>query len=167
MTTIAWDGSILAADTQGTLESGLPLYVHKIFRLTDGWLYAATGTGEDLLSVYACLNEQRDMGQLSWIAREDFSGLLVSPDGDAYRLGATGSRRLIEEPFMALGSGRDFALAAMLLGKNAIEAVMLAIQCDVFSGGPVEAMEPKSALWQVREAPREPWYAQASTGAYP
>jgi ATP-dependent protease HslVU (ClpYQ) peptidase subunit len=45
------------------------------------------------------------------------------------------------ESFHALGSGRDFALAAMYLGKNAREAVEIAMEFDLETGKGVDCLE--------------------------
>jgi len=44
------------------------------------------------------------------------------------------------EAFAALGSGWEWAMAAMALGKTAREAVEFAMKYDVFTGGSVESI---------------------------
>ena len=46
----------------------------------------------------------------------------------------------MEGPFCAIGSGRDFALAAMALGHSAIEAVTVAGRFDTASGNGFDAL---------------------------
>lgn len=47
----------------------------------------------------------------------------------------------VREKFVADGSGRDFALSAMHLGKSAREAVAFAARFDVYTGGGVDAFD--------------------------
>lgn len=45
----------------------------------------------------------------------------------------------VERPF-AIGSGRDFALAAMDMGATAKEAVEMAAKRDVYTGGTIRTV---------------------------
>ena len=47
----------------------------------------------------------------------------------------------VEDPFMAWGAGRDFALAALYLGKTAAEAVEIACHFDSSCGNGVDVLE--------------------------
>lgn len=47
----------------------------------------------------------------------------------------------IEDKFFASGSGRDFAMAAMHLGLNAVEAVKVACLFDVNCGNGIDQLE--------------------------
>jgi len=75
----------------------------------------------------------------------DCSGLMVDPDSAVYEVGSsdnTGSWRLdlkdIQAPCTALGSGYQYALAAMDLGCTAKEAVQQAAKRDLPTGGKIK-----------------------------
>ena len=46
----------------------------------------------------------------------------------------------------ALGSGSKFALTALSIGKNPVEAVEIACNLDVYSGGKVNYFDPYRKL---------------------
>ena len=76
---------------------------------------------------------------------ESFEGLLLKPDGTLYELCSDGLEMLIERGFHAVGSGASAALGAMLAGKQAREAVEIALQVDAGSGGDICAFNLKEA----------------------
>jgi hypothetical protein len=133
MTTAAWDGRTLAADTLG-VQSNLKRKTSKVFRLKDGNLFAGCGEYDDVLSAREWLENGGSKPTL-----KDFSGLLVTPEG-CFRVEHSLLRQPIAEPFTAIGSGRDFAIAAMYLGKSAVEAVDIACLYDAWTAGPIESM---------------------------
>ncbi len=139
MSTIAWDGTRLAADTRGVIGDGLPIESHKLFRLTEGRLLAGVGLKEDLLLVKEWLLLAGEKPRIE----ESFAALLVLPTGQCFRLEAKLICLPVCEPFVAMGSGRDFALAALALGKTAVEAVELAARFDLWTGLPVEWLQLK------------------------
>lgn len=63
-------------------------------------------------------------------------GGVIALGGKIYDLGFDFSIMPVES-FTAIGSGRDFALAAMHLGKSARQAVEIATELDLFTGGNV------------------------------
>lgn len=132
MTTVAWDGRTLAADTHS--QTSVNLKVHKLHRLANGALFAAAGSVQEILAVLGWLNGGEKPADL-----QDFEGLIITKHG-ADRLG----ERLMSvpslEPFCAIGSGAHFALAAMACGKTAVEAVRIAARFDPGTGGRVESI---------------------------
>jgi ATP-dependent protease HslVU (ClpYQ) peptidase subunit len=52
-------------------------------------------------------------------------------------------RQVVEDPFMAWGSGRDFALGAMAMGATAREAVAVACRFNVYCGNGIDAFDLK------------------------
>ncbi len=47
----------------------------------------------------------------------------------------------ILEPYIAIGSGSDFAISAMSMGKTAKEAIEEAIKHDIYTGGTVDVVQ--------------------------
>lgn len=131
MTTIAWDGKTLAADRQLT-ASGVRYETTKAHRLKDGSLFASCGNLENNASVLNFLNGDSEKPVLD--KDDDFDGILVKPDGSAWMLNKKLHAVRIESPRFSTGSGRDFALLAMKLGKTAREAVAIAAELDIWTG---------------------------------
>lgn len=148
MTCIAWDGKTLAADKRVTFQ-GLARTVTKIFRVGDA-VVGISGNGcegMDMIQWFlrGSLREEFPASQSdekTWV-----SALHVARDGqvDLYERFPTPMR--IEDPIFAIGSGRDFALAAMHLGKSAREAVEIAclFQSDCGNGVDVLELSPRIA----------------------
>ncbi len=144
MTIIAWDGKRLAADKRAT-HIGNPSTTTKIFRLRDGSIGGMSGdadTGRALIQWY---NEGSDPTKFP--VNRDSNGcchavlLIITPDKTIHQLQRTPFLITFEDKFAALGSGRDYALAAMYLGCNAIEAVNVATALDVDCGNGVDVLE--------------------------
>ncbi len=137
MTTIAWDGTTLAADRR--ISSGTVTYsTTKIRRTDDGRLIGATGDfgvcGQllDWLEHDGprphCQDSER------WVI-----ALEIMPDGTAW-MHNRDSRWLVEDPFVAVGSGRDYAMATMALGHDSQRAVEIASRFDPGTGNGVDAL---------------------------
>lgn len=141
MTTIAFDGKTLAADTLITQEGTIFGHQPKCFRLENGDLFAAAGS--------TALTHQFKQ----WIERgavksdapphndRGFEGILIR-NGEAFEITKQGELFPACVPW-AGGSGGIHALAAMRLGKNAAEAVQFATEMDIYSGGKVVSLEVK------------------------
>lgn len=142
MTTVAWDGKILAGDTLCS-RGGLRTYVEsKVFRIVSGYDVKLVGFSGD---------EQNCLWFKSWVEKgmpEDKRPEFVIDTTTALVIDATGCYRYewrcrptrILEPFHAIGYGRDLAIASMHYGHTAIEAVELAILYDTYTGGPVTSV---------------------------
>lgn len=139
MTTIAWDGKTLAADTRGT-AGGMPWQTIKASRLKDGRLYGGSGALEDVEAVRTWLETGGDKP-----AVKDFVAILIE-DGQCFRLEDKLIKMPVKSPFHAIGSGRDYAIAAMHLGKTAREAVELACLYDVYTAAPVTELRETQGI---------------------
>ncbi|SOD42382.1 hypothetical protein [Nitrosovibrio sp. Nv4] len=136
MTVIAWDGRTLAADKR-SINSGLARTVTKIYRVGDSVVAIAGNLDQGLLMVEWVRNgcnpetfpgSQRD--------KDDWATVVVADANGVRSYERTPYPIAVEDKFWAAGSGRDFALAAMHLGKSAIEAVQVAcvFQSDCGNG---------------------------------
>lgn len=140
MTTIAWDGKRLAADKQSTQPCG-KVRRTKVYRLNDGSLYGAAG----LSTTCDALREWLDAGAAGerpkvFDDEEDApDAIVVKPTGDVWIYSKHG-RYKPEAPFIAIGSGSQFAMAAMYLGQSAPEAVMVASALDAHTGMGVDVL---------------------------
>jgi ATP-dependent protease HslVU (ClpYQ) peptidase subunit len=137
MTTIATDGKSVASDSLRVCGSERVDECTRKIRKVDGVVYAFTG---DFAAFAAAIDWHK-------------SGAV---HGDAPKAGKDGSWRLLimgpdevtsyvsdlpyPEPYpypQAFGSGAGYAMAALKLGKSSREAIELAKELDVFTGGPV------------------------------
>lgn len=150
MTTIAHRSGIIAADSRETWGDGdSTSNCEKLFRkrvgrrdviiATAGGSYSGMvfldwfGSGKPEPSVLSTLDLE-----------EDFTALVLDR-GKVYT--ANHLCRLVEDinPFVAIGSGRKAALAAMYCGRGAREAVAVACKIDPYSAPPIVTMRVPSA----------------------
>ncbi|MBN8900830.1 MAG: hypothetical protein BGO51_05250 [Rhodospirillales bacterium 69-11] len=137
MTTIAWDGTILAADRR--ISSGTVTYsTTKIRRTQDGRLIGATG---DYGVCTAMLDWLENGGARPTCQDSDrwISALEIMPDGTCW-MHNRDSRWRVEDGFVAIGSGRDYAMAVMSLNHPATVAVEVATRFDPGTGNGVDTL---------------------------
>lgn len=161
MTTIVFRDGIIAADNQVTSEGGTRLGTRaKLLRIGDGvfgfagdvnaverastYLRALYGQSRGFAALFGHIPHRPDLPEGSVTVIE------VSRRG-VRMYGASLFPEPIAGPYFAIGSGRDFALGALAMGATAAEAVRAAIQFDVYSGGPIQALslvpcEPESGV---------------------
>lgn len=144
MTTIAFKGTTMAADTQVSGGGAMWATVKKI-RKVDGYLIGGCG---DLDVLHWFLTKFRP----EWIEKKvqpalpsgvqvkdnEFEGLIVGPNRQVYTL----SEKLLITPikikqYISCGSGEPVANGAMAVGANAIEAIRAAMKHDANTGGRV------------------------------
>jgi ATP-dependent protease HslVU (ClpYQ) peptidase subunit len=125
----------LAADRQsyGTYKTRS----RKLWRLRNGILFAGAGVIEQILAVRDWLEDET---QTKPDGLSEFTGILIDPNGTAFRLEEKCIRDPILERFHAVGSGAPFAVTAMWLGKTAREAVLIAARFDPRTGGGVDTL---------------------------
>lgn len=136
MTTVAFDGKILATDSRG-----IGFYVHdnvkKLFEI-DGVSYGFSGRHTEIAGVMEWLRSggvNCDKPEI----KEEIYGIEVSDKGVFYW-----EKNLVRIPFhtpCAIGSGAIIAMTAMLCGKTATEAVEVAKILDDGTGGDVKSIE--------------------------
>ena len=136
MTTIAFDGFVLAADSLITNGDYIFGEAEKIHKLKDGRVFAAAGAQDFIYAVIDWLNggEKPEIKEC-----DSFIGLLLTPTDDGYDAHEVSQQLRIYPAVLpwAGGSGEPFALTAMKLGKSADEAVTVACKMDLLSGGKV------------------------------
>jgi hypothetical protein len=135
MTTIAFDGSVLATDSQVTNSDLICGTTAKIFKLKNGALVALCGS----LSLQALVAAWLDGGDRPEIQEDDnLNGIICYADGTAFEI-SRGLRMFPATIPWAGGSGQTVALTAMHCGKNAVEAAWMACVLDIHSGLPVQS----------------------------
>jgi len=153
MTTVAWDGVTLASDSQASAGDAIcTLREQKIFYPSDDERWTVNGekisaigysgdcgaefevqdlmrTGLNYKSVF---NPESSFGAIAVIGSD--RAYLISKDTDK-----THASISLQLDSYAIGSGGMIARAAMHCGKNAVDAVRVAIEIDVYSGGAVQS----------------------------
>lgn len=146
MTTIAWDGETVAADKQSSQGDIKWFKEKKLFRFGD---VVATYAGrEDYGNRFlAWVQDGMDPeGFPDFPAKDDAFDLvgLVFKEDRVLEFCDNGTAAPRPKPF-AWGSGAKLALGALLAGKSPKDAVRIASQHDLYSGGGVQSMAVKKS----------------------
>jgi len=133
MTTIAWDGKTLAADSQTGMFKRDAVKIHRLRR----GLFGSCGALQDNVAVKEWLDDP-DRPKPS--VDDGFHGILIE-NGKVFSI--ENKLVLMDEhgQFFACGSGREYAMAAMHLGCDARAAVSVAGVFDHCTGGEIIALE--------------------------
>ena len=134
MTTLAWDGKLLAADSQVTQNSHIITHGTKIFK-TDDYILAFCGSFDEGYAFKDVIEGEIKMKDISF--GKDFTAVVWYSHGEIFEYYDTGLPIPITEKFAAYGSGASIALTAMVCGKTAHEAIELAKKLDIYTGGKV------------------------------
>lgn len=165
MTTVAWDGRTLASDSQASAGDAVcTLREQKLFYPRDNEEWAVNG--ERILAIgYSgdCGTEFEVQDTMrsgltyasTFIPESEFSALAVAGTGRAWIISkgtdkTHASISLQLDPY-AIGSGGMIARAAMRCGKHAIDAVQVAIEMDVFSGGKVQSFTTSAEVQNIKQ----------------
>lgn len=141
MTCIAWDGTVLAADKRASTGSAHNT-VTKIYRVNK----VLVGVSGDLafgLQMLDWIKNGREVGTFPSSQRDEKTWqpvLVVEEDGTMSRYEQTPFPIRWENKFGAIGSGRDYAMAAMHLGHSAVAAVAVACAHDPACGNGIDVL---------------------------
>ncbi len=135
MTTIVWDGKNLATDTK---VSGHKLSTVSKLMEHEGWKLAICGDWAIGTAKRQWFIDGRQKAEWSWKDDDSTTLVAISPEGLIYSFTKEPIPMHFTSKQEVWGSGSDFALTALHLGKNAIEACQVAIELDDHSGGTVE-----------------------------
>jgi hypothetical protein len=140
LTVIAFDGKTLAAD-KACATSGYISTVTKLFRI-NGLPVALSGDETAAMAFLAWFGGARDPAAYPKLMEtEETNAYVLEKDGFLRRYGKGPHPARIEDTHFAAGCGRDYALAAMYLGKDAVEAVKVACALDTHCGKGCDSME--------------------------
>jgi ATP-dependent protease HslVU (ClpYQ) peptidase subunit len=141
VTTIAFDGRTMAADRQISNGNRRERIKTKIRRLRNGALAGAAG------DAYLCghfldwLDDEVTELEIADECVDDVECVVAFPDGKVFIYNGRGHPIEIDEPVYAIGSGSDFALSMLEVGKSAREAVEYAHTRDTGTGKDVDVLE--------------------------
>jgi hypothetical protein len=141
MSVIAWDGFELAADKMCT-QSGLTRTVTKIYRIND-FLVGSCGDLDEVNRFFQWVKdgEKSKDFPLAKDCPEWSDGLIIRRDGTMHTYARSYLPVHIEDKLFAMGSGSDFAVAAMACGKNSREAVEIACKFNAHCGNGVDTLK--------------------------
>jgi ATP-dependent protease HslVU (ClpYQ) peptidase subunit len=145
LTTVAYRDGVLAADSLATRHDVRIGSIAKLQRLPNGDRLALLGSVGEAMSlrgwyVKATVDGRADdpgevpaSSNSALVVVKASGALLVFEDGNCHPAP--------DSPFHAWGSGEALALGALSMGASAAQAVAVAIERDVFSGGDVQVLE--------------------------
>lgn len=141
MTIIAWDGKTLAADKAAS-NCGWQNTVTKIFRVPGG-IVGFSGDSDAAHDLLAWFRAGRAVAGYPkcQTGESRASAIFISQEGQLMAYDKSPNPNIYEQPFYAMGSGRDYALAAMYLGFDARKAVEVACAMDNDCGRGIDTIE--------------------------
>ena len=146
MSVVAWDGRFIAADKQAT-NSGLRIKTTKMRKLNSGEITAWTGDQDSGLALARWY--EAGASHEKWPDfqkdKENWTRLIVAGPRGVVFFEQQPEPQVVEEPFMAWGSGRDFAMGALAHGATAEEAVIITCRFCITCGLGVDVIEPGPA----------------------
>ena len=146
MTTIVYRDGILAADSRAYSGHSAPVgFKRKIYgRERDGAMIGVSSTCPGLSEQIAAwfLDDKNPDREPSWPGDAGFDAIEIDAEGDVFFYGGTlHPTGPLSAPYFAIGSGAEYALGAMLMGANAMEAVQAGITFDPWSAGDMTVIE--------------------------
>ncbi len=147
MTTIAFDGTWLAADSC-SWSGGARRRVRKVFkvRAADGrrFLVAFAGNGDFAISVLRWMEGRHarpDPLAFMPVAELELQcALVIDEKRRVWQLGNTLVYSLMREKVYAFGGGQDFAWGALEAGASARQAIRIAMKRSNYAGLGVDAV---------------------------
>jgi 20S proteasome alpha/beta subunit len=148
MTTIAFDGKVLAADRQQTYGDDIGYRVKKIKAFKDGCLVGGAGDAWACDRIIAWLEKpERRRGLPPKIDGDDVAVevLLIKRSGVICLVDNRGHIQELTEKVAAIGSGAQYALALLEMGVSATEAVLKTAKRISGTGLGVDTLELKAS----------------------
>lgn len=136
MTTIATDGESMAADRLVTGDGMVHCDTRKIALAANGDIIGLAGSAFDLDAFVAWYNSDRTGELRVW---EKSEALVLQTDGRVFCYNDEG--RCFEHKVpAAIGSGAALAYGAMAADCTPAQAVLIASERDIYSGGGVDVL---------------------------
>lgn len=136
MTTVVWDGISFAADRRMSLHGG---NVQKIFRLPSGAVVGGAGDYNKIVKSVRYMMGQGDKPE----GPADGNTILMMVHNKKVFLSVDYGDTMmpIKDKRFAIGSGSSYAMGALLAGKTAKEAIVIASKLDPDTGSKVDSLE--------------------------
>jgi len=143
MTTVAYRGGIMAADSRVTYDSeaaGSRFFrTEKLFRKGKD-IIGLAGESEPGLIFLDWYGSNKAPPDALVDGGADFTALVLTRKG-LFEYGKYCRGERVLEPFYAIGSGCKAALGAMHMGADAARAIRIACKVDTYSGTPIVVMK--------------------------
>ena len=141
MTTSAWDGRALAADSLVTEQGNRVGYVSKIGRIGPV-LWGVCGGIDQLekFRTWFCGGMVGDPPPMKSSGDREAQAIVIY-DGRVLSLSVDGWDSIRSNAY-AMGSGKSVALGALAMGHTAGEAVRAACAVDIYTGGEIIVLHP-------------------------
>lgn len=146
MTTVAYDGRTLAADSMlSTPGWKSPVSFQKVFaNVGEFQAIGFCGCASAIEAFLMWIENPEEPGLREALLESELLALAVHHDGNAYLFEGPTRHPLPIDHFHAIGSGSEFAISAMLCGKSAAEAIEVSKKLDFYTGGKVQFIELKN-----------------------
>ena len=140
MTTIATDGITMAGDGKAVNDHiVMSLETRKVFRLPDGKVIGIAGSAAKAEYLVKHYGTDTEIPESMF---EDVDMVII--DGTDQVVIHEGSYVAITlRAPVAIGSGRQLALGAMLAGQSPRASVAIAAQKDIFTGGTIRSLKAR------------------------
>lgn len=138
VTTVAVRDGVLAADMQ-TRRYEMRASESKIFRFPE-WIIAGAGSVVDVHKLVDWFVNGGDLPKFTLYGDEkpDAALLAINAAGEVWYADHWGQKKMISEPFWAIGSGAQAAMGAMHRSCDAATAVFIASKVDIHTNSNVE-----------------------------
>jgi hypothetical protein len=158
MTTIAYKGRILAADTQLTYSDNTKTFCHKLHDLGSGHVVAIAGDcdSEFHFKRWLMAGAKVDDWQtkvIQFIKKPKFEAIYIDKYNQKWYYTDGPEAMPIEHRFHAIGSGWRIAMAGMHMGLSAVDSVLLAGDLDVNTNKIVEKYDIQTGKFTLRKPP--------------
>jgi hypothetical protein len=151
MTTIAWDGRYLAADTRETWDKSIPTFSRKLEILTPDIVIAYAGSSYVYKEVTEFLLGKRDkLGKDAKIVEA-----LLLLQGQPYNWAGTAIEGMVKihTPPHAIGSGWKYAWAYLKDGYDAMQAIKKSSAMDIWTNDVVDYYDTKTKKLYLAKFP--------------
>jgi len=152
MTTIAWKGDFIVADTQLTWDKHLRgVSPPKITVLPNGIIVAGAGASKSTVMA------EKYFASVPWEAcgisdvpkLKSYESIIIH-QGKAYWTDEELLPQLVAEPYYAIGSGWKFAISAMVLGLSAEESIRFASKLDVYTNDVLQIVKISEQKQEIK-----------------
>lgn len=148
MTTVAWDGKTLAADTRATnndmIIQGGCTKLFRVKRHKQEYLVGGAGDRHRVAQLVGVLGQKSGLTDLAELMPSETNhGFLIIHDcttSKTYSYESSDSSLIERTEQYAIGSGASFAMGAMLAGCTAEGAVLIASKLDIHTNNIVDVM---------------------------
>lgn len=138
ITTLAYKDGVLASDSLATANGNRVSLVTKVME-KNGILFGGSGSLSMVQHFFDWVRGGMEGDPPEMQEGSTYEGvIIVAPTMLLFT--PHGLIRRPAGPWWSSGSGWEIAAGAMMAGKSAIEAIEVAIEIDVYSGGPIQAV---------------------------